>query len=157
MPPKRPAVVFTSMQPLEDQPETVTVDKLWNAIIFLKIHTHTPFGLWGNNLDQTMLLWKSSSLPRTKPKAYLAQEPSKKPFLHYSHLPQCHLAMASAPLTVHLFWFCLFSFLAAPQHVEFPSQGSDLGHSCNLSRRCGNARSLTHCAGPGIEPVSQCT
>ena len=33
--------------------------------------------------------------------------------------------------------------------MEFPGQGSD------PSRSCGNARSLTHCTGPGVEPVSQ--
>ena len=32
--------------------------------------------------------------------------------------------------------------------MELPGQGSD------PSRSCGNARSLTHCAGRGIEPVS---
>ena len=41
--------------------------------------------------------------------------------------------------------------------MEFPGQGSDLSCSCDLSRSCGNARSLTHCASPGIEPVSQCS
>ena len=40
--------------------------------------------------------------------------------------------------------------------MEFPGQGSDLSYSCDLSHSCGNTRSLTHCAGPGIKPVSQC-
>ena len=40
-------------------------------------------------------------------------------------------------------WFFFFSsFLATLRHLEFPSQGSDL--SCPL----------THCARPGMEPVS---
>ena len=38
--------------------------------------------------------------------------------------------------------------------MDFPSQGSDLRHSCNLSHSSGNARSLIHCAGLGIEPES---
>ena len=38
--------------------------------------------------------------------------------------------------------------------MDFSSQGSDLSHSCNLSLSCGNAGSLTHCAGLGIEPES---
>ena len=51
-----------------------------------------------------------------------------------------------------MFWFW---FLAALRHLEFPGQGSDLSHICDLSCSCGNARSLTHCTGPGIEPASQ--
>ena len=39
--------------------------------------------------------------------------------------------------------------------MEFLGQGSDLSHHCNLSCNCRNARSLTHCAGLGIEPASQ--
>ena len=42
-------------------------------------------------------------------------------------------------------FFCIFSFLAAPQHMEFPGQGSELNLSCS----CGNTRSLTGCAGQG--------
>ena len=49
----------------------------------------------------------------------------------------------------------LFSFLATLWHMELPGQGSDLSRSHNLSHGCGNARSLTHCARPGIEPASQ--
>ena len=49
----------------------------------------------------------------------------------------------------------LFLFLAAPQHIELPGRESDLNHGCCLSRSGGNARSLTHFAGPGIKPASQ--
>ena len=52
----------------------------------------------------------------------------------------------------HVFYF---SFLAAPQHVEFPGQGSDLSHSLDLSCSCGNNGSLPNHARPGIEPASQ--
>lgn len=48
-----------------------------------------------------------------------------------------------------------FSFLVAPQHMEFPSQQSDLRCGCDLSCSCGNTRVLTHCTRIGIEPVSQ--
>lgn len=41
------------------------------------------------------------------------------------------------------------------KHVELLVQGSDSSHSCELSCSCGNAASLIHCAGWGIEPVSQ--
>ena len=42
-----------------------------------------------------------------------------------------------------------FFFLAAPWHMELLGQGI---RSEPLSRSCSNARSLTCCAGPGIEP-----
>ena len=38
--------------------------------------------------------------------------------------------------------------------MELPGQGSDLSHSRDLGHSC-NARSLSHCAGLGIEPASQ--
>ena len=44
-------------------------------------------------------------------------------------------------------------FLASPRHMEFPGQGSDLSHKCDLSHSCGNARFLTHGARLGIEHV----
>ena len=50
-----------------------------------------------------------------------------------------------------------FFFLATPQHMEFPGQGSDLCHSCNLSHSCSNTRSLTRYAGTGIEFATQCS
>ena len=53
------------------------------------------------------------------------------------------------------FVFC-FLFLAAPWHMEFLGQGSDPSHSCKPSCICDNSGSLTHCSGPGIEPMSQC-
>ena len=39
--------------------------------------------------------------------------------------------------------------MAAPWHMEFPGQGSDLGCSCDLHCSCGKTGSLTHCAGRG--------
>ena len=48
------------------------------------------------------------------------------------------------------FIFKIFNF-------EFPGQGSDLSQSCDLSHSCGNTKSLTHCAGLGIKPVSRCS
>ena len=52
-------------------------------------------------------------------------------------------------------------FLAALRHVEFPGQGSDLSCSCtpvaNYTAAGARPDPLTHCARPGIEPVSwQC-
>ena len=53
---------------------------------------------------------------------------------------------------------CEFFFPHALWHMAFPDQGSYPSHRCNL--HCGygkNIRSLTHCAGSGIEPTSQCS
>ena len=41
--------------------------------------------------------------------------------------------------------------------MEVLDQGSGLSCSLNLSSSCSNIRSLTHCAGPGIEAESQCS
>ena len=48
-----------------------------------------------------------------------------------------------------------FSFLAALWHMEFPGHGSDPSCSVDLIFSCSNARPLTHCPGPRIEPASQ--
>ena len=53
---------------------------------------------------------------------------------------------------IHSFSYSsLFSVVAAPWHMEFPSQRSDPSHRRDLS----NTGSLTHGARPGIEPASQ--
>ena len=61
--------------------------------------------------------------------------------------------VTAVKITIYFF----FSFLAAPQHMEFLGQGSHPIYSCDLSRRCVNAGSLTHCAGSVIKPVCQCS
>ena len=38
---------------------------------------------------------------------------------------------------------------------KFPGQGLNLSCSCHLRHSCGNAGSLSHCAGPEIEPEPQ--
>ena len=65
-----------------------------------------------------------------------------------------HCSGNAGSLTYHVTKKLLI-VLATPWHMQFPGQGSDLSHSHKLSCRCGNARSLTHCARPGIEPTSQ--
>ena len=57
--------------------------------------------------------------------------------------------------SVFFVFFVFFFFFATLQHVEVLRQGSDLSHSCDLHSSCGNARSLTLCPGPRIEPESQ--
>ena len=53
----------------------------------------------------------------------------------------------------------IFSFSFLFSHGIWISwgQGSDPSYSCNLKCSCSNAGLLTHCARPGIEPVSQCS
>ena len=58
----------------------------------------------------------------------------------------------TSPETSHIIFFFFFkSFLA----YRVPRQGSDPNCSSDLHWSC-NTRSLTYCAGLGIEPVSQC-
>ena len=51
--------------------------------------------------------------------------------------------------------FLFFLIFGHLQHMELLGQGSDSSHSRDLSNSCGNARFLTHCARPGIEPGLQ--
>ena len=46
--------------------------------------------------------------------------------------------------------FFFFFFSAAPRHMEFLLQGSDVSHSCNLHHSYGNANPLTQCSRLGI-------
>ena len=66
---------------------------------------------------------------------------------------KCYISLLSG-------WnFCFLSFLsflATWWHMEFQGQGSDLSLSWDLHCSCGNTWSLTHCAGPGMEPAYQC-
>ena len=48
-----------------------------------------------------------------------------------------------------------FFFLAAPRHMKFQGQGSDLDRSRDLYHSGCNAGSLTHCARLGTKPASQ--
>ena len=54
------------------------------------------------------------------------------------------------------FWgvFLAFCFVLATLQLV-PGQGSDPSNSFDLSCSCGNARSLTRCARPGIKPELQ--
>ena len=52
-----------------------------------------------------------------------------------------------------LLFVCLF--LPSTWHMELLGQESDPSHSIHLRCSCDNIKSLTNCAGPGIEPASQ--
>ena len=69
--------------------------------------------------------------------------------------PSRQVAPTSWSTEAEGFSLSLFSFSATAWLREFPGQGSDLSHSYDLSHRYSGA--LTHCAGPGIKSVSQCS
>ena len=48
------------------------------------------------------------------------------------------------------FFFFFFFFFLPPLAYGAPGEGSDLRGSCELICSCSNARSLTHCAGWGL-------
>ena len=53
---------------------------------------------------------------------------------------------------------CQLTFCSQEPFLSFLAtlgQGSDLSHNCHPSCNCCNAGFLTHCARPGIEPMSQ--
>ena len=52
--------------------------------------------------------------------------------------------------------FFFFLFSAVPPHMEFPGRDQIRGIVATC-HRCGNARSLKHCARLGIKPASQCS
>ena len=55
--------------------------------------------------------------------------------------------MMQKKLNFFLFWL--------PRHMKFLGWGSDLSCSCDLYHSYSNARSLTRCARPGLEPATQ--
>ena len=76
---------------------------------------------------------------------------------HLINLKAIQPSKSSLTFLSSLCLVCSVHFLATLWQMEFPGQGSDLSRSCNLCSTWGNARSLTHCVRPGIEPVSQCS
>ena len=84
------------------------------------------------------------------PQTYNGQE-----FISFAQLvPNNFWIFCLSMFLFNLFIFLLF--MASPQHLELPGQGSDPSRSWNLHHRGGNAGSLTHCAGLGTEPSSLC-
>ena len=54
---------------------------------------------------------------------------------------------------IFFFFFFFFFFFAHPlEKWEFLGQGLKLSCSCNLHHSCGNAGSLSYCAGQGLNP-----
>ena len=77
---------------------------------------------------------------------------------HSANLPSATMETGMQMIPASLVFCCCFvllPFLATPRHMELPGQGSELSRNCDPSHSCGNARSLTHCAGPGIKPRCQ--
>lgn len=77
-------------------------------------------------------------------------------------LAKAHVAGLAPPRSFWISWstagaenfisflsFIYVFILAAPQHMEFPRQGSDCGGSCDLHRNCGNTGSFNQPTAPG--------
>lgn len=78
----------------------------------------------------------------------------------HCHFPISCLRSTTEPIKVRTLFYTvllLLSFIiylsVHPWHMKFPGQALNLNCSCHLYHSCGNASSLTHWAGPGIEPV----
>ena len=71
-------------------------------------------------------------------------------FLHFSY----NIISYSQLFSKKIFFF---SFLAAPQHMEFLGQGSNMSLSLDQSHSCSNTRSLTYRARPGIKRAAGCS
>ena len=100
--------------------------------------------------------WNSSSIrPPVLPSTPNATSYSSCYCLCCSQYPPPKKATIVPPITNILLFYLFIYFLSAPQHKEFPGQGSDSNHSCGQGHSCSNIGSLTHCARPGIKPVCQ--
>ena len=96
---------------------------------------------------QLLLVTRSHRMQRNGqcPQSALPPQMAVPPILH-------------SRLFAELYMCYIYTVLAALQHMEFPGHmlATDQSHSCDGSHSCGNARSLTLCARPGIEPMSHC-
>ena len=78
-----------------------------------------------------------------------------QPTLMCSFRPAMISHLTRPPLISPRGLLLFFLFLTTLLHMDFPGQGSDPRYSFDPSCSCGKARSLTHCARPGIKPTSQ--
>ena len=119
-------------------------------------------------INDGFCIWKFNSLKLICNPQINTHDTQQQKKVNSQMRSKCHvlaLCLSKCPLhslLVPRSYFCafcgliLFYFLAPLQHVEFLGQGSDdaWDGSCNLGGSCSNAGSLTHCARPGIKPVS---
>ena len=152
---------------------------IWNIKDFIKKtrdiqdngHTMSGFWFWQCVTDSIckMLLWRKMSDVYTG-LVYIIFPTSYEviifilfySILFYSipfhSIPFHSIPFHSIPFhSIPLHSTSLHSFLAAPQHREFPAQELDLRWGCDLCQSCGIAGSLTCCAWLGIEPASWCS
>ena len=77
---------------------------------------------------------------------------------HRDHFLISHLLGITEPYCLRCgFLKTVFSYLWPLRSIWGSQARSDPSCRCNLSHSCGNTGSLTHCAGLGIEPASQCS
>ena len=67
-----------------------------------------------------------------------------------------YLTLTSTGHPIFYFIIIIFSFLAAPWHMELLGQGSDPSLPCDLCCSWSNTRSFNTLCWMGIEPVSWC-
>ena len=68
------------------------------------------------------------------------------------------VSVMSHRIASNILILCLcYVLFCPPCDIRSSGKGSDPRCTCNLGCSCGNAGSLAQCAGPGMEPASQCT
>ena len=147
-----------------------------NGLIFRKRGTVNALHLlnkasWGGTsqtpgecLDQAASSWacrkekRSVHRPRIRrkekpPKGYCIYMQQEKDMNDYVQSSVCCFLWGLFSFLLSGKAFAIFfpQFLATLWHMELLGQGSDPSQGCNLSLGCGNARSLTHCAGQGYQ------
>ena len=76
----------------------------------------------------------------------LPAKPCCKPWSNIQDPPSPYLVNHANSACTMFFLFVHFFLGGRPMNMEFPGQGSHWSHSYDLSYRCQNTRSLTHCA-----------
>lgn len=92
-----------------------------------------------NHQTQSMLTAAPASGDDWRGREKIPSLPKYPSHAHYK-LTKHHARHQGA--TVSSFYLILFSFLAAPQHMECPGQESGPSRSCDLPRSCGSCWTL---------------
>ena len=136
--------------------------------------TELPRDIWASPLLGSLALWlglrislaRAALAPHTAPdlpsfflhsrgQMHVTMSPLSQTVLLPSSFPSWAVPLSPACLILSLS-LSLFSFghFWLPRGI-WSSRARDQSHRSYPSHSCGNTGSLTHCAGPGNEPVSQ--
>ena len=91
-------------------------------------------------------------MTQTDGKIYCVHELEELILLKISILQKTNHRFNATPIKIPAALF-VFLFLAAPAAYGNSRPGQNPSHSCDPHQSCSNARSLTHCVRPGIEPI----